>query len=87
LDNFLTQKVIRHCKLYTTEQPIVIQNLQGNIRLRMLHQGIFGKLLEEIPSKDRNLIKYVYLQGIQIVVKTCFKEGINSPIILSLHDQ
>jgi len=43
--------------------------------------------LEEIPSKDRNLIKYVYLQGIQIAIKACFKEGINSSIISSLHDQ
>ena len=44
-------------------------------------------MLSEIPSKDRDLIKYVHVQGIQIVVKACFKEGINSPIILSLHDQ
>jgi len=87
LDDFLTRKVIRHFKLYTTAQPVVIQNLQGNIRLRLLNQEIIGKFLEEIPSKERNLIKYVHLQGIQIAVKACFKEGINSPIILSLHDQ
>jgi len=87
LDDFLTRKVIRHFKLYTTEQPVVIQNLQGNIRLRLLNQEIIGKFLEEIPAKERDLIKYVHLQGIQIAVKACFKEGINSPIILSLHDQ
>ena len=27
LDDFLTRKVIRHFKLYPTEQPVVIQNL------------------------------------------------------------
>jgi len=38
LDDFLNWKVIRHFKFYTTEQPFVIQNLQGNIRLRLLNQ-------------------------------------------------
>ena len=52
----------------------------------MLNQEIIGKVLKEIPSKKRNMIKYVHLQGIQTAVKACFKEGINSPIILSLHD-
>ena len=65
----------------------MIQNLQGNIRLRLLNQEIIRKFLEEIPYKERNLIKYVHLRGIQIALKACFKERINSPIILSLHDQ
>ena len=50
-------------------------------------QEIIDKFLAEIPTKDRKLIKYVHLQGVQITVTACFKEGINSPIILSLHDQ
>jgi len=37
LDDFLTWKVIRHFKLYTVEQPVVIQNLQENIRLWLLN--------------------------------------------------
>ena len=61
VDDFLTRKVTRHFKLYTTEQPIVIQNLQGNIRIRLLNEEIIGKFLEVIPSKERNLIKYVHL--------------------------
>ena len=84
---FLTRKVSKHFKLYTAKQPVVIQNLQQNIRLRLLNQEITKKFLEEIPSKDRNSTNYVHLQGIQIAMKACFKEGINSPIILSLHDQ
>ena len=52
LDDFLTRKVIRHFKLYTTEQPVVIQNLQGNIRIRLLNQEIIGKFLEEILLKN-----------------------------------
>jgi len=87
LDDLLTRESIRYFKLYTTEQPVKIQHLQGNIRLRLMTQEIIDKFLAEIPTEDRKLIKYVHLQGIQIAVNACFKEGINSPIILSLHDQ
>jgi len=61
--------------------------LQCNIRLRLLNQEIIENFLEKSPSRERNLIKYVNLQRIQIAVKACFKEGINSPIIISLQDQ
>jgi len=37
LDDFLTRNIIRHFELYVMEQLVVIQNLQGNIRLRLLN--------------------------------------------------
>ena len=61
LDDFLIRKLIRYFKLYTTEQPVKVQHLQGNIRLRLMTQDIIEKFLVEIPSKDRDLIKYVHL--------------------------
>ena len=87
LDDLLTRKLVRYFKLYTTEQPVKIQHLQRNIRLRLMTQEIIHKFLVKISTKDRKLIKYVHLQGIEIAVDACFKEGINSPIVLSLHDQ
>jgi len=42
LDDFLTQKIIRHFKHYTIERPVVIQKLQENIRLQLLNQVIIG---------------------------------------------
>jgi len=86
-DDFLTRKLIRYFRLHTTEQAVDVQHLQGNILLRLMTQDIIEKFLDEIPTRERYLIKYVHLQGIQIAIKACFKEGINSPIILSLHDQ
>ena len=38
-------------------------------------------------SQQRKKIQYVYLAEIQILVKSLFKEGINSPIVLSIHNQ
>ena len=87
LHDFLTRKLIRYLNLHTIEQRVKIQHLQGNIRLRLMTQEIIDKFLAEIPTKYRKLIKYVHLQGIKIAVNACFKEGINSPLILSLHDQ
>ena len=61
LNDFITRKLIRYFKLYTTEQPVKVQHLQGNIILRLMTQDIIEKFLVEIPSKDRDLIKYVHL--------------------------
>ena len=36
LDDFLTRKLIRYFKLYTTKQVVIVQHLQGNIRLRLM---------------------------------------------------
>ena len=87
MDDFLTRKLISYFKLYTTEQSVNVQHLQGNIRLWLMTQDIIGNFLDEVPARDRDLIKYVHLQRIQITVKAYFKEGIISPIVLSLHDQ
>ena len=87
LDDLFTWKLIRYFKLYTIEQLVRVQHLHYNIRLRLMTQKIIKKFLSEIPSKDRELIKYVHLQGIQIAAKAYFKEGINSAIIWSLHEQ
>lgn len=53
LDEFLTRKSVRYFKLYTTEQLVQIQHLQGNIRLRLMTREIIDKFLSEIPTKDK----------------------------------
>ena len=64
MDDFLARKLIRYFKLYTTEQHVNVQHLQGNIRLRLMTQEIIGKFSNEILARDRDLSKYVQLQGI-----------------------
>ena len=72
MDDFIIRKSIWYFKLYKTKQPVNVQYLQGNIRLRLMSHDIIGKFLDEIPTRDRDLIKYVHLQGIQIAVKDLF---------------
>ena len=64
LDDLFTRELNRYFKLYTTEQPVKVQHLQGNITLRLMIQEIIDNFLSEIHSKDRELINYVHLQGI-----------------------
>ena len=37
-------------------------------------------------DRIREKIKYVYLAGVQIIIKSLFLETLNTPIVLSLHD-
>ena len=43
---------------------------------------VIGKFLEEILSRDKNLIKSVHLQGMHIAVKAWFK-GVNYHSIIT----
>jgi len=86
MDDFFKREVVWYFKRDSTEQQVLVQNLQG-IRLRLMSQDIIGKFLEESPFTYQNSIKYVHLQGIQITVKARIKEGINSLNILSICGQ
>ena len=72
-DDLLTTKLMRYFKVCMIEQSVYVQILQGNITLKLMTQEIIEKFLEEIPSKHRNLIKYVHLQGVQIAIKSMFQ--------------
>ncbi|KAG5572684.1 hypothetical protein H5410_062450 [Solanum commersonii] len=45
------------------------------------------QILRKIPEGKRKKMNYVHLGGIQILVKSTFKEGINCPIIINLSDE
>ena len=51
LDDLFTKKLILHFKFYTTKQPVKVQHLQDDIRLRLITQEIIEKFLSEIPQK------------------------------------
>jgi len=61
MDGFFKRKVETCFKIYTPKQQVYVQNLQGNVKLRIMTQDNIVNFLNEIPSKDQNLIKYVHL--------------------------
>ncbi|KAG5604661.1 hypothetical protein H5410_026153 [Solanum commersonii] len=48
---------------------------------------MIDQILRKIPEKKRKKMNYVHLGGIQILVKSTFKEGINCPIVINLSDE
>ena len=46
--------------------------------------GLWGITLCKIKKEK---VKYIYLAGVQIIIKSLFPENLNTPIVLSLHDK
>ena len=70
------------------ERSITISKTKGNIKLNLLTKETINETLSKIKNeKVREKIKYVYLAGVQIIIKSLFPENLNAPIVLSLHDK
>ena len=70
------------------ERSITINKAKGNIKLNLLTKETINETLSKIKNdKIRDKIKYVYLAGVQIIIKSLFPENLNTPIVLSLHDK
>ena len=66
------------------ERSIIINKAKGNIKLNLLTKETINETLNKIKNEK---IKYVYLAGVQIIIKSLFHENLNTPIVLSLHDK
>ena len=70
------------------ERSITITKAKGNIKLNLLTKETINETFSKIKKeKVREKIKYVYLVGVQIIIKSLFPENLNTPIVLSLHDK
>ena len=70
------------------ERSITINKAKGNIKLNLLTKETINEALSKIKNdRIRDKIKYVYLAGVQIIIKSLFPENLNTPIVLSLHDK
>ena len=70
------------------ERSITINKAKRNIKLNLLTKETINETLSKIKKdKIRDKIKYVYLAGVQIIIKSLFPENLNTPIVLSLHDK
>ena len=86
-DMFKRNGIILH-EYYEQEKAITITQAEGNIRFSLINKRSIELALRKIKSEStKEKIQYAYLAEIQILIKYLFKEGIDSPIVLSLHDQ
>ncbi|KAG5628069.1 hypothetical protein H5410_013287 [Solanum commersonii] len=69
------------------EKVIEITQTTGKHKLDLLTKPMINQILRKIPEKKRKKMNYVHLGGIQILVKSTFKEGINCPIVINISDE
>ena len=86
-DMFKRKRIVLH-EYYEQEKVVTITQAEGNIRFSLINKRSIDLALRKIKNEStKEKIQYVYLAEIQILIKSLFKEGIDSPIVLSLHDQ
>ena len=86
-DMFKRKRIILH-EYYEQEKAVTITQAEGNIRFILINKRSIDLALRKIKNEStKEKIQYIYLAEIQILIKSLFKEGIDSPIVLSLHDQ
>ncbi|KAG5587599.1 hypothetical protein H5410_048033 [Solanum commersonii] len=83
---FARNKISYH-EYQEIEKVIEITQTTGKHKLNTLTKPMIDQILRKIPEKKRKKMNYVHLGGIQILVKSTFKEGINCPIVINLSDE
>ena len=84
---YMQKKYIIH-EYQKIKRNITINKAKGNIKLNLLIKETINETLSKVKNeKLREKIKYVYLVGVHIIIKSLFFENLNTPIVLSLHDK
>ncbi|KAG5592053.1 hypothetical protein H5410_042567 [Solanum commersonii] len=83
---FARDKISYH-EYQEIEKVIEITQTTGKHKLNLLTKPMIDQILRRILEKKRKKMNYVHLGGIQILVKSTFKEGINCPIVINLFDE
>ncbi|WMV49326.1 hypothetical protein MTR67_042711, partial [Solanum verrucosum] len=66
------------------EHIIDCKYTKGKAKISIINKRIINKEIQDIKAK--NPIKYVHLGGTKILMKACFREGIDTPIEIYLAD-
>ncbi|KAG5596451.1 hypothetical protein H5410_037683 [Solanum commersonii] len=83
---FARNKISYH-EYQEVEKVIEITQTTGKHKLNLLTKPMIEQILKKIPEKKRKKMNYVHLGGIQILVKSTFKEWINCSIVINLSDE
>ncbi|KAG5590652.1 hypothetical protein H5410_041166 [Solanum commersonii] len=83
---FARNKISYH-EYQEVEKVIEITQTTERHKLNLLTKPMIEQILRKIPERKRKKMNYVHLGGIQILVKSTFKEGINCPIVVNLSDE
>ena len=79
------KNIIQYRKMFC-ESIIDISDTEGKHNIKLLQRKSLKEKLQKIRPEERSKIKYVHIGAIQILIKSIFGEGINSPITVALID-
>ena len=82
--NLFTKKKEEYYVVCQKEHVIDCRYAKDKASIPLVTKRIINKEIHDIKSKDP--IKYVHLGGTEILIKACFREGIDTPIELYLAD-
>ncbi|ACL36979.1 putative cell-to-cell movement protein [Rudbeckia flower distortion virus] len=82
----LSRENIIYLGKFVQEHPIEISQADGLTGLNLVTNHQLSERLAKISDHDRSKISYLHIGTIQIILKSTFKEMINSPIDLAIID-
>lgn len=85
--NLFTRENIIYFGKMIYETPVRIDQCNGKLRINLIDQEQISRQLFQIPEKHRRKIGYIHLSTIQILLKSTFQEGIDSPIRMAILDE
>ena len=88
LRNFLSRKNILYFGKITAEYPIEISTTTGETSIPIISSSEIKEKINKLKIKqeDKDKIGYIHISTVQILIKSTFMEGIDSPIRLAICD-
>ena len=83
---FFSRKNILKFGIMTGEEAIPIDSTYGNIVVSTIDRTQIRRRIENLSEKERTKIGYIHISTIQILIKSTFMKGIDSPLEIILED-
>ncbi|KEH20608.1 viral movement protein [Medicago truncatula] len=83
---FFSRKNILKFGIMIEEEAISIENTQGNIFISTIQKTQIEKRIETFSEKEKSKSGYIHISTIQILIKSIFMKGIDSPLEIALED-
>ncbi|AES67627.1 viral movement protein [Medicago truncatula] len=83
---FFSRKNILKFGIMIGEEAIPIETTQGNIVISTIDKTQIEKRIETFSEKEKSKIGYIHISTIQILIKSTFMKGIDSPLEIALED-
>ena len=86
IKKFFSRENILKFGLMIGEAPIPIESTSGQTMIATIDSTQIRKRINTFPEKDRKKIGYIHISTVQILLKSTFLKGIDTPIELVLED-